>query len=153
MNKLLPAIVRIAKNIRYIDQQVDQKIDQTIDSTFTKIKDFFGSKALKSVSDLPELIKSKKYYRVIRQSDSLLNDSKDVYVRFYANYYKSIASRKIAEDITIDTTNWSEEYQTQEKNRRTKLLKDALDSIELAIQIAKECNDYEALYMAIRDLV
>lgn len=148
MNKLFPAIARIAKNIRYIDQQVDQKIDQTIDSTFAKIKDLFGSKDLKSVSSLPDLIDSEQYYLVIRQSDSLLNDSKDVSVRFSANYYKSIAYRKIAEGITIDTTNWSEEYQTQEKNRRTELLKDALDSIELAIQIAKECNDYEALYMA-----
>ena len=87
MNKLFTTFVRIANNIRDIDQQVDQKIDQAIDSTFTKIKDFFGSKALKSVSDLPDLIKSKEYYRVIRQSDSLLNDSKDVSVLFYANYY------------------------------------------------------------------
>ena len=87
MNKLLPLIGRIAKNIRYIDQQVDQKIDQTIDSTFAKIKDLFASKDLKSVSSLPDLIKSEQYYLVIRQSDSLLNDSKDVSVLFSANYY------------------------------------------------------------------
>ncbi len=148
MNKLFPAIAWIANNIRDIDQQVDQKIDQTIDSTFTKIKDFFGSKALTTVSDLQDLINSKKYDLAIRQSNSLLNYSKDASVLFYANFYKSIAFRKIAEDITIDTTNLSEEDQTQEKNRLTKSLKDALDSIELAIQIAKECNDYEALYMA-----